>query len=35
MLNTEAESVEDIVAASRNEASNENWIFIPANMQRQ
>ena len=35
MLNTEAESVDDIVAANRNEASNENWMFIPANMQRQ
>lgn len=35
MLNTEAESVEDIVAASRNEARSENWMFIPANMHRQ
>lgn len=35
MLNTEAESVEDIVAASRNEASTESSMFIPDSIARQ
>ncbi len=30
MLNTDAESVDDIVAASRNEAKRDISIFIPA-----
>lgn len=35
MLNTDAESVDDIVAANRNEAISEKCMFIPAYIHRQ